>query len=254
MRHIYSLVLTILLTGCSVVDHAWLSDSQNIPEKAEKRNVIKATPMSGPADKKSTEDSKVALVGTKSLPIVPLNITPEVRREIKRYTSKNRSCIQNALNNRKEHYDLMGEIFRNEGVPEELINVAMLESQFNPRAKSSAGARGMWQFMAGTGRIYGLKVSKKQDDRLNPLLSTVAAAKHLKDLYNDFGDWHLALAAYNAGPGRIKRSLQKTGTDTFWEMSRKGDLSKETQDFVPRFIASALIMGQPEQFGFNPVG
>lgn len=251
MRLISSIVLTILLTGCSVVDHAWLSDSASNSDKYARSEFPKLI------SQHNADEVPGAVKVVKSdgrLPIVPLNITPEVRREIKRYTSQNRKCIENALNNRKQHYDLMGQIFKNEGVPEELINVAMLESQFNPQAKSPAGARGMWQFMAGTGRLYGLKVSKKQDDRLNPLLSTIAAAKHLKDLYNDFGDWHLALAAYNAGPNKIKKSLEKTGTDTFWEISRKGELSKETQDFVPRFIASALIMGQPEQFGFNPVG
>ena len=240
---------TLSLSGCSAPSLSGVFDFSG-SNQAPKTLATKALARSPLA----TDDTLVSQ-GKSPLPIVPLNITPEVRKAIALYTTRNRGCIVNSLNNRKPHLDLMREIFRNEGVPEELINVALLESQFNPKAKSSMGAKGMWQFIAGTGRIYGLKVSKKNDERTDPILSTIAAAKHLRDLYNEFHDWHLALAAYNAGPARVSKAMERSGADSFWELAKSNALPQETLNFVPRFIASAIIMQQPGSFGFaDPVG
>lgn len=183
-----------------------------------------------------------------ALPVVPLNITPEVRKQIAWFTSSNRKSIERALDN--PYNELMREVFRDEGVPEELINVALLESQFNPQARSPMGAKGIWQFMPSTGRLYGLHVGPSKDERTDPILSTIAAAKHLKDLYAKFGDWHLALAGYNAGPYRVSRAMKSTNADDFWELSRSGAIPRETSNFVPKFIASTIILQHPEKFGF----
>lgn len=201
--------------------------------------------------KRDTQAAKVLAKSdiVTSLPIVPLNVTPEVRREIARFTESNRKSIEKALSN--PYLDLMKEVFRDEGVPEELINIALLESQFNPHARSPMGAKGIWQFMPQTGRLYGLQVSSGKDERSDPILSTIAAAKHLKDLYSKFGDWHLALAGYNAGPYRVSQAMKSSKAQNFWELSRKGLIPRETSIFVPKFIASTIILQHPEKFGFN---
>ncbi len=193
--------------------------------------------------------AKSDIVAKTALPVVPLNITPEVRREIARFTNSNRKSIERALEN--PYNELMKEVFRDEGIPEELINVALLESQFNPNARSPMGAKGIWQFMPSTGRLYGLKVGGGKDERTDPILSTIAAAKHLKDLYAKFGDWHLALAGYNAGPYRVSKAMKNTNATGFWELSRKGAIPKETSMFVPKFIASTIILQHPKRFGFD---
>lgn len=237
-------VVTLFLGGCSAPSISGLFE-YNTPTDQAPKNLASKSLLRNPM-----ASTTVVSTGKPPLPVVPLNITPEVRKEIARYTTRNRGCITNSINNRKQHHDLMKEIFRDEGIPEELINVALLESQFNPRAKSPAGAKGMWQFMSGTGRLYGLTVSGKKDERTDPILSTIAAAKHLRDLYKEFNDWHLALAAYNAGPARVSRALEKSGADTFWELARSGALPQETLNFVPKFIASTIIMQRPQSFGF----
>lgn len=237
---------SLFLGGCSAPSFSGLFDYSNSSSDQAPKNLASKALLRSPL----ANPEFVVSSGKSPLPIVPLNITPEVRKEIARYTTRNRGCITNSLNNRKPHHDLMKEIFRDEGVPEELINVALLESQFNPRAKSPAGAKGMWQFMSGTGRLYGLTVKGNKDERTDPILSTIAAAKHLRDLYNEFNDWHLALAAYNAGPARVSKALEKSGADSFWELARSGALPQETLNFVPKFIASTIIMQQPKSFGF----
>jgi len=193
----------------------------------------------------------------KLLPKVPLVLTPEVKKEMNAYLSKNRACIELAMRNREEHLDTMREIFRDEGVPEELINVALLESKFDPTAKSPAGAKGMWQFMKGTAKIYGLEVGMFEDQRKDPVLSTLAAARHLKDLYGQFRDWYLALAAYNAGPASIDKAMKRARAEDFWQLVRTNSLNSETAAFVPKFIASAIILNNPSDYGFGdevPIG
>jgi membrane-bound lytic murein transglycosylase D len=98
--------------------------------------------------------------------------------------------------------------------------------------------------------MYGLHVGPSKDERTDPILSTIAAAKHLKDLYAQFGDWHLALAGYNAGPQSVLQAMKSTNSDDFWELSRRGAIPRETSNFVPKFIASTIILQHPEKFGF----
>jgi membrane-bound lytic murein transglycosylase D len=130
---------------------------------------------------------------------------------------------------------------REEGLPQDLIYVAQAESAFQPLALSRAGARGIWQFMALRGRQYGLQRTWWVDDRLDPEKSTHAAARHLKDLYDEFGDWYLVLAAYNSGPGSVTRAIQRTGYADFWELYNRNVLPKETKNYVPIILALTLI-------------
>src|SRR5437764_9724710 len=128
-------------------------------------------------------------------------------------------------------------IFDQEGVPQELIHLAQAESGFLARAKSRKAAVGMWQFLAWRGREYGLDQTAYSDDRLDPEKATQAAARHLHDLYNEFGDWYLAMAAYNCGPGCVERAVQRTGYADFWELRAHNALPRETQNYVPLILA-----------------
>jgi membrane-bound lytic murein transglycosylase D len=142
------------------------------------------------------------------------------------------------------------------GVPQELVNLAIVESRFQPDAVSHKGAVGLWQFMSATARSFGLRVPPARrlaylDERRDPILSTFAAARFLRHLYEEFGCWHLALAAYNSGLGNVNRAIGRAKKYDFWSLARRGLLAKETADFVPRFIAVTLIMSNPKRYGFN---
>jgi membrane-bound lytic murein transglycosylase D len=142
-------------------------------------------------------------------------------------------------------------ILQEEGVPHDLIYLCQAESAFLPRALSRAAAKGMWQFISSRGAEYGLQQTWWVDERSDPEKSTRAAARHLKDLYSQFGDWYLAMAAYNAGPQRVKNALDKTGAATFWELADKRALPNETINYVPNILALAIIGTDPDKYGFK---
>ena len=146
---------------------------------------------------------------------------------------------------------MMERILMEENVPLDLVYLAQAESAFLPRAISRAKARGLWQFISSRGKEYGLRQTWWIDERSDPEKSTRAAARHLGDLYKEFNDWPLAMAAYNAGPVRISNALKKTGATTFWELADKRALPKETINYVPTILAFAIIGKNPEQYGFN---
>lgn len=144
----------------------------------------------------------------------------------------------------------MRQVLREHGLPEDLVYLAMIESGFSPRAYSRASAVGHWQFMKATGRMYNLKVDFWVDERRDPEKATVAAARHLKDLYDRFQDWKLAAAAYNAGQGKIARAIRRYKTEDFWELTKGRYLANETKNYVPKLIAAAMIAKNPEAYGF----
>ena len=137
-------------------------------------------------------------------------------------------------------------------MPAELAYLPLIESGFSTRAVSRAGAAGPWQFIPGTGRRYGLRIDHYVDERRDPVKSTEAAARYLRDLHEMFGDWHLALAGYNTGEGRIQRILDNGHAEDFWEMGERGFLYRETKDYVPGFLAALQIAAEPEAYGFDP--
>jgi membrane-bound lytic murein transglycosylase D len=128
----------------------------------------------------------------------------------------------------------------------------LIESGFRTQAVSRAGAVGPWQFIRRTGQHYGLRIDTYVDERRDPVKSTHAAARYLKDLYAMFGDWHLSLAAYNTGEGKIGRILGKGYADDFWQMSDRGYLYHETENYVPQFLAALHIAEEPQAYGFDP--
>ncbi|MCS6806531.1 MAG: lytic transglycosylase domain-containing protein [Acidobacteriota bacterium] len=168
---------------------------------------------------------------------------PQVQAFVRHYRGKGQRLVQAAWHRLARYETMMRRVFREEGVPEELIYVGLVESAYNPYARSVAGAHGMWQFMPATAKKYGLRQSAQQDERQHPEKSTRAAAQYLRDLYQLLGDWPLALAGYNAGEYRILRALRKTGAKDFWQLSASGLLPRETINYVPSVLA-AILVGQ----------
>ena len=182
---------------------------------------------------------------------IPIIINKEVLQFLDYYQSRARNNTQQALNRSGLHMEEIKKIFEEEGVPEELIYMAHVESLFKHNAYSRARARGMWQFMTGTAKLYGMKVNWWIDERLDPIKSTRVAARYLNYLYGEFGDWCLVMAAYNVGPGRIQRILKKYGEMDYWTMVKRRLIPKETRNHVPATLAAIIIYHNPELYGFT---
>jgi peptidoglycan lytic transglycosylase D len=182
---------------------------------------------------------------------LPLVINDEVARYISYFSNGGRGTLERALTRAGRYRAMILRILREEGVPQDLIYLAQAESGFHPLALSRAGARGMWQFMAGRASGYGLQRNWWLDDRQDPEKSTRAAARHLRDLYNQFGDWYLAMAAYNSGPGTVQAAVQRTGYADFWQLYRRGVLPKETRNYVPIIVAVTIMAKNPAQYGLD---
>lgn len=176
---------------------------------------------------------------------------PEIRFFLDRFTGSRRKVVETWVARSARYLGMMRDVFRRNDLPEELAFVAMVESGFNPLAVSRAGAKGLWQFMAGTARRYGLRVDQWVDERFDPEKSTVAAAAYFRDLYSMFGSWHLAHAAYNAGEMTIVRAIQSVQSNDFWVLARTRFLRPETRDFVPQIEAATLIGRDPSRYGFG---
>ena len=182
---------------------------------------------------------------------IPIESNDKVDFFLKQFKGPQKRWIHRAMNRSGRYLPQMQEIFREEGLPEELVYLALIESGYNPYAYSRAGAMGIWQFMAPTGRRYGLVINWWVDERRDLEKSTRAAARYLKDLYALFDDWYLAAAAYNAGEGKIKRAIRKYESNNFWHLSKKRYLKKETKNYVPRLLAVMTIARKPDLHGFG---
>ncbi len=176
---------------------------------------------------------------------------PKVGDFVSKYQTDLRNFYGRALERSSRYLPRIESILQKEGLPTELAYLPLIESGFRPHAVSPAKAVGLWQFIPDTGRRYGLRIDRFVDERRDPIKSTRAAARYLKDLYGMFGDWHLSLAAYNTGEGRISRLLSASDASDFWELSERGYLFRETEDYVPGFLAALQIASHPEAYGFS---
>lgn len=178
---------------------------------------------------------------------------PKVRHFIKHYSTRVKDQFQILLARSGKYMPMISRILSEEGLPEELGYLALVESEFRVHATSQFGAVGLWQFMPSTARQYGLRIDKWVDERRDPVKSTRAAAAYLKELHGYYGRWFLVTAAYNAGPGVINKALEKSRAKDFWGIKGKNQLKEETRNFVPKFIATALIASDPQRYGFDDI-
>ena len=185
-------------------------------------------------------------------PAYSVSMNSQVKYFVDRFTTARRDVVGLWVRRSGQYLGMIFDVLRAKGMPEDLAFTAMIESGFNPTAVSRVGAKGLWQFMAPTARLYGLRVDHWVDERLDPEKATVAAAGYLNDLYVRYGSWELAQAAYNAGEVKIDKAIRGTGSTDFWELSRSKYLRAETRDFVPAIQAAMLIGRDPSQYGFEP--
>jgi membrane-bound lytic murein transglycosylase D len=185
---------------------------------------------------------------------LPLETTDAVLSFINYFsTARGRRVLTVGLTRMGRYAPMIRRILDEEGLPQELIHLAQAESGFLPRAMSRMKAGGMWQFVKFRGNEYGLKQTPLHDDRFDPELATRAAARHLRDLYAEFGDWYLAVAAYNCGPGNVSRAIERTGYADFWELYKRNSLPRETASYLPIILAMTIMAKNPQAYGLEEI-
>src|SRR6202163_3790871 len=241
-----------ILDGINGLELAALQQGDGFAEqKSEPAPIDEANELTPAVDQNVKAKAEAEIKSTRS--DLPLMMTDQVAGYINYFSNRGRGTVEGALARSGRYEDMIRRILREEGVPQELIYLAQAESGFHPLAVSRAGARGMWQFMGSRAKGYGLERSWWVDDRQDPEKATRAAAHHLKDLYNQFGDWYLAMAAYNSGPGRVQSAVKRTGYADFWELYRRNVLPRETRNYVPIIVAVAIMAKNPSQYGLQTI-
>lgn len=184
---------------------------------------------------------------------IPVVYNDQVKKWMSYFLNRGRNYFERYTERAGRYAPILGAILEEHGLPRDLIFLAMAESGFNNVAKSWAAAVGPWQFMPYTGRLYGLEQDWYRDERRDPIKATVAAARYLTKLYDDFGQWEVAAAAYNAGEGKLGRAIKKYKSEDFWHLSKGKYLKAETKNYVPKIMALAIIGKNLKSFGFDDV-
>jgi len=182
---------------------------------------------------------------------IPEDVQVYVQKWLNYFQGRGREHMERYLTRSTRYERLMKRILRENGVPEDIIYIALIESGFSPRAISRSRAVGYWQFIRGTGKRYGLAINTFVDERRDPVLATQAAADYFKGLYSEFNSWFLSMASYNVGEGRVRREINRNKTRDIWALVKKRRLPKETLNYVPKFLAARLIARKPEAYGFK---
>ncbi|NCN27619.1 LysM peptidoglycan-binding domain-containing protein [bacterium] len=246
-----TLLVVLLLSSCAHRNGAgesvaWEDDSEAVETLPDLGSDFR----SGSRNKSEVEADRLARI---TFPLVRNEL---VDMWINYFTvrPKGRQTFAKWLSRSTRYIPLIKKVLKEEGLPEDLIYLSMIESGFNPRAYSHASAVGPWQFISGTGKRYGLQINYFIDERRDIAKSTKAAAQYLKELYQIFGSWYLAAASYNAGEGRTLNAIRRNRTRNFWELARgKENFRRETRNYVPKIIAAALIAKDPEKYGFTNI-
>jgi membrane-bound lytic murein transglycosylase D len=199
------------------------------------------------------KDAETPQVVDQELETIPTEVNPLVEQWISYFQGRGRPHMERYLARSTRYEKLMKKVLKDNGLPDDLFYIALIESGFNTQARSHAAAVGYWQFIRGTGKRYGLLIDSMTDERKDPVLATQAAAEYFKGLYSVFGSWYLAMASYNVGENRVKREVMNHYTRDFWELARKKRLPKETIHYVPKFIAAKLIAKDPAKYGFADI-
>lgn len=184
---------------------------------------------------------------------LPLSVNDAVLGYINYFSGRGHKTLLTGLERAGRYRPMIQRVLQEEGIPQELIHLAQAESGFLPRAVSHKAAAGMWQFVAWRGNQYGLRQNRYSDDRLDPERATRASARHLHDLYNTFGDWYLAIAAYNCGPGVVDRAVERSGYADFWELRKRNLLPAETTNYVPIILAMTIMAKNAPEYGLEGV-
>jgi membrane-bound lytic murein transglycosylase D len=242
-----------IVEGVHQLELAALQQGDGFTEqRSEPAPIDEANDITFPIDPKIRAQAEAEIKTTKS--DLPLMLNDQVAMFINYFSStKGRHTLEHGLARAGRYREMISQTLKQEGVPQDLIYLAMAESGFQPLAVSRASARGMWQFMSGSGTIYGLERSWWVDDRQDPQKSTRAAARYLKQLYAQLGDWYLAMAAYNSGAGTVQHAVERTGYADFWELYRRGALPQETRNYVPIIVAVTIMAKNPAQYGLENV-
>jgi membrane-bound lytic murein transglycosylase D len=264
-QHVSLLFVFILLTPCFLSASEKTQSTENIPvlqvripqdpSPADLNKTAAEYHQAEPQDyhfpKSSPPQPESAEEAAEIVPYISNPVAAKaVDRNISLFAERIRERFSLWLLRSGKYLELMKEILKDKNIPEDIAFLPLIESGFNPNAYSVARAVGPWQFIASTARRYGLKIDWWRDERKDPVKSTEAAANYLRDLYEMFGSWNLAMAAYNAGEGKILRALNRSKSDDYWSLLNTRYIKNETKEYVPKFIAAKLIATDPHTYGF----
>jgi len=241
---LWTLALALCAAGCASAPRPQAAP-QSSPEIAELRSALESARL-GPlvVAPPPTVDVDAAVS-------MPIPQQPSIRAALTYFTTELKTDVQRSLTRSAQYRRAIDRVLEGNKLPKALAYLPVIESAYSETMTSRAGARGMWQIMPETARDYGLRVDRWIDERADPDLAAKAAAEYLSDLYRDFHDWPLALAAYNAGAARIHRALDETQSKTFWELLELQAIPKETRGYVPTFYATIIIASDPPAYGFK---
>ncbi len=251
-REEYEHKLDEMVDAIHRMDLAGLGASAGIEEgQFEKAPLEDILQMTFPVDPKLKDKVREQVAATVSQ--LPLSVNDAILGYINYFSGRGHRTLVGGLQRSGRYRPMIQRILDEEGLPQELIHLAQAESGFIPRALSRKAAGGMWQFLKWRGNEYGLQQTRYTDDRMDPEKATRAAARHLRDLYQEFGDWYLAIAAYNCGPVVVEKAVERTGYADFWELRSRGVLPLETTNYVPVILAMTIMEKNAAEYGLDGI-